>query len=96
MGFGGVRTTAKSLETSTAHSLRLAVERGLRTIAFPAVGTGVSGFPMDQCAGIMLGEAVQHLSKETSLETIYFVLFDEASLLTFTGTWEKLASQFEL
>ena len=51
---------------------------------------------MDQCAGIMLGEAVQHLSKETSLETIYFVLFDEASLLTFTGTWEKLASQFEL
>ena len=96
MGLGGVRTTAKSLETSTAHSLRLAVERGLRTIAFPAVGTGVSGFPMDQCAGIMLGEAVQHLSKETSLETIYFVLFDEAALLTFTGTWEKLASQFEL
>lgn len=95
MGLGDARTTAKSLQTSTAHSLRLAAERGLRTIAFPAVGTGVSGFPMDQCAGIMLEEAVQHLSKETSIETIYFVLFDEASRLTFTSTWEKLVTQFE-
>ena len=96
MGLGGVRTTAKSLQTSTAHSLRLAAERGLKTIAFPAVGTGVSGFPMDQCAGIMLGEAARHLLKKTSLEAIYFVLFDEASRLIFTGTWEKLAPQFEM
>src|SRR5882762_1891228 len=50
MGLGGERTTAKSLQTSTAHSLRLASERGFKSIAFPAIGTGVSGFPMDQCA----------------------------------------------
>src|SRR6202049_2868784 len=61
MGLGGVRTTAKSLRTSTAHSLRLAAERNLKSIAFPAVGTGVSGFPMDECAQIMLSEAAQHL-----------------------------------
>src|SRR5262249_5513769 len=85
MGLGGVRTTGKSLQTSTAHSLRLAAERGLKTIAFPAVGTGVSEFPMNQCAEIMLHEAAQHLSKETSLETIYFVLFDEASRSVFAG-----------
>lgn len=95
MGLGGVRTTAKSLETSTAHSLRLAGDRGLKSVAFPAIGTGVSGFPMDQCAEIMLREAARHLSEETSLETIYFVLFDEASRQVFAGTWEKLAPQFE-
>jgi O-acetyl-ADP-ribose deacetylase (regulator of RNase III) len=95
MGLGGMRTTAKSLKTSTAHSLRLAVERGLKTIACPAVGTGVSGFPMDQCAEIMLQEGAQYLSKETSLETVYFVLFDEASRKIFADTWEKLAPQFE-
>src|ERR1700740_931065 len=77
MGLGGMRTTAKTLQTSTAHSLRLAAERGLKTIAFPAVATGVSGFPMQQCAEIMLHKAAEHLRKETSLETIYFVLFDE-------------------
>jgi O-acetyl-ADP-ribose deacetylase (regulator of RNase III) len=95
MGLGGVRTTAKSLQTSTMHSLRLAVDRGLKSVAFPAIGTGVSGFPMDQCAEIMLREAARHLSEETSLETIYFVLFDEASRQVFAGTWEKLAPQFE-
>jgi len=90
MGLGGVRTTAKTLRTSTAHSLRLAAERNLKTIAFPAVGTGVSGFPMDECAQIMLSEAVQHLRGETSLETIYFVLFDAASRSTFQSVWQKL------
>ena len=46
MSLAGIRTTAKTLKTSTAHALRLANEHELRTIAFPAVGTGVSGFPM--------------------------------------------------
>ena len=90
MSLGGVRTTAKTLRTSTAHSLRLAAERKLKTVAFPAVGTGVSGFPMEECAQIMLGEALQHLKGETSLETIYFVLFDLASSDIFQSTWQRL------
>lgn len=93
MGLGGVRTTAKTLQTATAHSLRLAAERGLKTIAFPAVGTGVSGFPMQQCAEIMLGEAAEHLNQDTPLETVYFVLFDEASRAVFEGAWEKMTPQ---
>jgi len=90
MSLGDVPTTAKSLRTSTAHSLRLAAERKLKSIAFPAVGTGVSGFPTDECAEIMLAEAVQHLKGATSLETIYFVLFDERARDTFERTWDKL------
>lgn len=95
MGLGGLRTTAKTLQTSTAHSLRLAAERQLRSIAFPAVGTGVSGFPMDQCAEIMLREAAVHLAKVTSIETVYFVLFDEASYKVFENTWKKAVLEFE-
>jgi O-acetyl-ADP-ribose deacetylase (regulator of RNase III) len=90
MGLGGVRTTAKTLRTSTAHSLRLAAERNLKTIAFPAIGTGVSGFPMNECAQIMLEEAVRHLRGKTSLETIYFILFDAASRDIFQATWQKM------
>jgi O-acetyl-ADP-ribose deacetylase len=93
MSLGGMRTTAKTLRTSTAHSLRLAAERNLKSIAFPAVGTGVSGFPMDECAQIMLAEALQHLRGETSLETIYFVLFDAPSRDIFQSAWQTLQKE---
>jgi O-acetyl-ADP-ribose deacetylase (regulator of RNase III) len=90
MGLDDVPTTAKTLRTSTAHSLRLAAERSLKTIAFPAIGTGVSGFPIEECAEIMLGEAVQHLKRERSVEVIYFVLFDTRSKEVFQRAWERL------
>jgi O-acetyl-ADP-ribose deacetylase len=93
MGLAGERTTAKSLRTSTSHSLRIAKEKKLKTIAFPAVGTGVSGFPVDECAEIMLGEAIQHLKGTTSILTIYFVLYDAAARDTFRRTWEKLKQE---
>jgi len=95
MGLGGIRTTAKTLQTSTAHALRLAAERDVKTIAFPAVGTGVSGFPMDECAQVMLREALAHLQKTTSVKTIYFVLFDEPSRSIFQAAWENLAAGLE-
>jgi len=93
MGLGGIRTTAKSLRTSTAHSLRLAEERGLKSIAFPAVGTGVSGFPVGECAEIMLDEAQEHLRRGSLLEKIYFVLFDTATTEVFARTWTKLRAK---
>jgi O-acetyl-ADP-ribose deacetylase (regulator of RNase III) len=91
MQLGG-RTTATALGNSVAHSLRIASERGLKTIAFPAVGTGVAGFPLEECASIMLREAAQHLKTETSLEKIYFVLFDDRACDVFTRAWNRLQS----
>jgi len=90
MSLGGIPTTAKSLRTSTAHALRLASEHKMKTIAFPAVGTGVSKFPMKECAEIMLTEAAQHLKSETSIETIYFVLFDQVACEIFHAAWFTL------
>src|SRR4029077_1806562 len=75
MQLGG-ETTAHALRSSTAHALRIAAERELRSIAFPAVGTGIAGFPISECARIMLRETAEHLKKPTSLEKIIFVLFD--------------------
>jgi O-acetyl-ADP-ribose deacetylase len=76
MQLGGA-TSAKDLRSSTAIALKIASDKKLKTIAFPAVGTGIAGFPMRECAEIMLEEAAKHLSGATSLEKIYFVLFDE-------------------
>lgn len=89
MSLGG-STTAEALRKSTAHALRVAAERGLKSIAFPAVGTGIAGFPMKDCAEIMLQEAVQHLQNGTSLERIYFVLFDQTGCDVFQSAWKEL------
>ena len=82
MELGG-HTTSRALRSSTAHALRIATEKGLRTIAFPAVGTGIGGFPLSECADIMLREAAEHLKRPTTLEAVYFVLFDARALAAF-------------
>jgi O-acetyl-ADP-ribose deacetylase len=92
MQLGG-RTTAASLRNAVVHSLRIASERGLKSIAFPALGTGIAGFPIDECASIMLQEAAQHLKGETSLDKVYFVLFDERACDVFTRAWNKLKTK---
>lgn len=92
MQLGG-KTNADSLRHAVAHSLRIANERGLKTIAFPAVGTGIAGFPLKDCAEIMLRETTKHLRGESSLETVYFVLFDEAAQGIFERAWKKIQAE---
>lgn len=89
MQLGG-GTTAHALRSSTAHALRIAAQNNLKTIAFPAVGTGIAGFPIKECAEIMLREAERHLEGPTSLEKIYFVLFDKQALSVFENVFAGL------
>src|SRR5205814_9586654 len=55
--------------------LEIAKDKGLRSIAFPAVGTGIAHFPMDECARIMLEEVVAHSRNPSSISEVRFVLF---------------------
>ncbi|MGH9746876.1 MAG: macro domain-containing protein [Candidatus Acidiferrales bacterium] len=86
MELGG-RTDAHALRSSTAHSLRIAAQKGLKTIAFPAVGTGIAQFPLRECAEIMLREVAKHFEGPTSLEKVSFVLFDKEALGVFQSVW---------
>jgi len=79
----GEATTEENLRLSTRNSLLRAKEKGLRSIAFPAVGTGIAGFPMRRCAEVMLEEAAAHLKSPTSLEDVRFVLYDRPAYETF-------------
>ena len=85
MQLGG-RTTAEHLDASTRNSLRRAEEKGVKSIAFPAVGTGIAGFDTKRCAEIMLGIVAEHLQGNTSPERVVFVLFDRASFEIFERT----------
>lgn len=90
MELGG-RTTALTLRSSTAHALRIAAQSELKTIALPAVGTGIAAFPVKECAEIMLQEAKRHLEGETSIQKIYFVLFDQQALDAFKSALKTLS-----
>ncbi len=94
MQLGGT-TSAQSLRSSTAHSLRIAAQKGLKTIAFPAIGTGIAGFPMRECAEIMLRETAKHFEGPTSLEKVYFVLFDKDALATFHSVRAEIQAKVQ-
>jgi len=72
-----------NLRASTRNSLMRANENSLKSIAFPAIGTGIAGFPIERCAEVMLEEVREHLSTPTTLERVDFVLFDRRSLEIF-------------
>jgi len=90
MSLGG-RTTAESLRDSTRAVLALAEENGVRTLAFPATGTGIAGFDMRQCAEIMIAEVLEHVAGGTCLSDVYFVLMGAGPLQVFQDAYRRLA-----
>jgi O-acetyl-ADP-ribose deacetylase (regulator of RNase III) len=82
MGFAHP-TTAETLRSSTEHSLRICAEKKIESVAFPAIGTGVSGFPLNECARIMLSAARKHIEEHDFPRRIEFVLWDERSYTVF-------------
>lgn len=79
----GGGATEESVRASMRASLERAREKGCRSVAVPAIGAGIAGFPMQRCAEILLEEARRHLEGETSLEEIRFVLFGEPAFRVF-------------
>jgi O-acetyl-ADP-ribose deacetylase (regulator of RNase III) len=60
--------------------LEMAEERNVRTISFPAISTGVYGYPLEEAAAIALREVKVHLEKaDTRLQQVTFVLFGKAA-----------------
>jgi O-acetyl-ADP-ribose deacetylase (regulator of RNase III) len=89
MRLGG-KTTADSLRLATHESLLRAEEKTFKSIAFPAIGSGIAGFPVKECARIMIEEVLKHRKMVSSLEKIYFVLFDAETLKVFEETYKEL------
>ncbi|MEW6233410.1 MAG: macro domain-containing protein [Chloroflexota bacterium] len=71
------KTDADKIRQATRNSLKRAQELGLKSIAFPALGTGVGGFPLSECARIMYAEVKEHLAGPSSLESITFALYGQ-------------------
>jgi len=74
----------EKLKNATLNALKVADVNGLRSIAFPAISTGIFGFPMDKCAEIMLSATIDYLRGPTSLERVIFCLFDQKACDVFS------------
>jgi O-acetyl-ADP-ribose deacetylase (regulator of RNase III) len=72
-----LQTSAQLIERATRNSLALADAHRLESIAFPAFGTGVGGFPLDECARILIGVFREHPAG--SLRLARFVLLGKSS-----------------
>ena len=82
-----LETSASFIERATRNALALADAHELTSIAFPAFGTGVGGFPLDECARLMIAAARAHEPK--SLRLVRCVLFGRPAYDTFVRELER-------
>lgn len=76
---GGTNGEAALLESCYRNALRLAAENACRTIAFPAISTGIYGFPADRAAAIAASTIADMVAEHAVIETVYLVAFDQSS-----------------
>lgn len=72
---GGGRGEAALLSSCYQASLKVAIEHGVKTIAFPAISCGIYGYPVEQACEIAVRETAGLLSREASIEKVIFVCF---------------------
>ncbi len=82
--------TDGKLRTTTLNVLRRAQEKGIKQLAFPAMGAGFYGIPLDLCARVTLGEAKKHLEGQTSVEEVIFCLRDSREFKPFQEELKKM------
>ena len=87
---GGTKGEAGLLRSAYLESLKLASAKGLKSIAFPAISTGIYGYPLAEAARIALKTAVDYLREQSDLERIRFVLFDQKTFDVFAEELRKL------
>ncbi|HXC79555.1 MAG TPA: macro domain-containing protein [Candidatus Acidoferrum sp.] len=89
MALGGA-TTAGTLASSMDHALLLARQIGVKTIGIPAVGTGIAGFPIDQCAVVMARSLTHALAEGWAPDEVRFVLFGDGARRAFQASFEEV------
>ncbi len=75
----------EKLRKAKLNSLRVADKNGLKSVGFPAISTGVFGFPIERCAEIMLSATIDYLQGETGLVRVVFCLYGEVAFGVFEG-----------
>ncbi len=83
-------TDAPTIQAATLNALRRADELGLSSIAFPALGTGVGGFPLEDAARLMVTVVVRHLQDGSALQRVIFAVFSADAERAFGSVLEEI------
>jgi len=86
---GGKRGEAETLTNCYWNSLRLAVENGLKTIAFPAISCGAYRYPITEAAQIAVETTRDFLANEDKIDRVIFVLATEEILASYQRLLER-------
>jgi O-acetyl-ADP-ribose deacetylase len=87
---GGNKEEATLLKSAYFESLKLASTRKIKSISFPAISTGVYGYPVHYAAYIALKTTIDYLKEYSDIELVRFVLFDHKTYDTFIEELKKL------
>ena len=90
--YDGTLRSAELLGSAVRAALRMADDHALKSIALPAISTGIFGYPMEAAAGVMVRAAIATLHGETGLERVVFCLYDRRAFNIFA---RELAAQTE-
>jgi O-acetyl-ADP-ribose deacetylase (regulator of RNase III) len=89
---GGKNNEPALLASAYRESLKLAVENGMATVAFPSISTGVYGYPVDKAAIVALNTVVKFLKDEPgTIKEVTFVLFDGRTMEAYREALKSLA-----
>ena len=87
---GGFHVEAELLKQAYKNSLKLAVAKGVKTIAFPSISTGAYGYPVEDASRIAVRTVKEFSEKEDKLERVVFVLFSENDFQVYFKTAESI------
>lgn len=87
---GGNYKEENLLANCYKNSLQLAVEHGIKTIAFPSISTGIYHFPIERASAIAIREVLSFLKKESAIEEVLFVCFSKSDLEVYKRSVELL------
>ena len=88
--YSGTPRDSELLSAAVRNCLRLADEHNLASIAFPAISTGVYGYPLREAAHVMLSTIIAYLRHQTRLQRVIMCLYDSRALNIFDETLAQL------
>jgi O-acetyl-ADP-ribose deacetylase (regulator of RNase III) len=89
----GDATVPALLMSAYRRSLEVAEENGVRSIAFPAISTGIYGYPLEEASEIALGTACDFAAASNSIQLMRFVQFSQEAFDVYQDTLNRLVSQ---
>ena len=86
---GGFYEEQKLLRAAYRNSLKLAVSKSLKSIAFPSISTGAYGYPVEQAAEVAIATVKDFLEKDDKLDIVSFVLFSQKAYDTYIAAFKN-------